>query len=374
MIHLKPLWHNDELFISFSGNLKGDAFTIVNNFPDRKYSSTHRCYYIPYSIKSFQDINQKLQEVSEINTSEWSDITLLPKDPAMLKPWISTPPDYREWLVKMRYSDATIDNYVVQFKLFLSFIYPKHAEEISDNDIHRYLLYLVEDKEVSISTQNQAINAIKFYLERVKGGERKTYYIERPRKDFKLPSVLSEEEIQRMFFEVKNIKHRCILFLLYSGGLRMSELLNLRWEDIDADRGVIYIRNAKGKKDRITLLAKVTYEYLMHYHEFYKTEVWIIESPDKGQYSARSVNNIIDRAARQAGITKQVSAHTLRHSFATHMLEKGTDLRYIQTLLGHESSQTTERYTHVTKRGFEKLVSPLDMMAGKFILQDNKGL
>lgn len=313
----------------------------------------------------------RLKAFTEIDTAAWSDETLLPEDTAMLRPWVILPTLYRETLIKMRYSEITIENYISQFKLFLGFIFPKKAEEIADADIHRYLVYLAECKGVGISSQNQAINSIKFYLERVNRGERKVYYVDRPRPDWKLPTVLSEEEIQRLFFEVKNVKHRCILFILYSGGLRMSELLSLRWEDLDADRGVIYLRNAKGKKDRITLLSRVAYEYLTHYKEAYQPETWLFEGPDKAQYSSRSVNHIIKRAVKKAGINKRVSAHTLRHSFATHMLEGGTDLRYIQTLLGHESSRTTERYTHVTKRGFEKLVSPLDAIAGKAILQAN---
>ena len=371
MIYIKPIMYDDVLYIAFFGKLRGDAFKLINNLKNRKYSKTHGCYYVPYSAESLANIVVALKAASEIDTAEWSDETLLPEDTAMLRPWVILPTLYRETLVKMRYSEITIENYISQFKLFLGFIYPKKAEEIVDEDIHRYLIYLAEHKRVGISSQNQAINSIKFYLERVNHGERKVYYVDRPRPDWKLPTVLSEEEIQRLFFQVKNIKHRCIVFLLYSGGLRMSELLSLRWEDLDANRGVIYVRDAKGKKDRITLLSRVAYEYLIHYKETYKPETWLFEGPDKGQYSSRSVNHIIKRAARNAGIKKRISAHTLRHSFATHMLESGTDLRYIQTLLGHESSKTTERYAHVTKRGFEKLVSPLDAIAGKAILQAN---
>lgn len=375
MVHLNPILHKDVLSISFKGILKGNIYKIVNTLPNRKYSATHKCYYIPYSTEALHLVIHALQAITEIDTSAWDEETGLPKNPALLKPWIIVPAAYRETLVKIRYSEATIDNYLAQFKLFLGFIYPRPATEITDEDIHRYLLYLIEHRKVSISTQNQAINAIKFYLEHVCRGERKIYYVDRPRKDFKLPTVLSEGEIQRLFSEISNIKHRSIVLLLYSGGLRMSELLSLQWKDIDADRGLIYIRNAKGKKDRVTLLSCVAYDYLVHYRELYQPQQWVFEGPIGQRYSSRSVNNIIELAATRAGITKRVSAHTLRHSFATHMLENGTDLRYIQTLLGHESSKTTERYTHVTKKGFENLKSPLDIMATRFILQlPNKGI
>lgn len=375
MIQLKPLLHRDELCIAFVGRITGKSYFIIKNFQGRMYSATHSCYYVVYTADLFRKIIELLKDVTELDISEWSAETLLPRDHAVFRHWVIIPSIYRETLLKLRYSPATIENYLAQFKLFLEFIYPRQAETISEDDVHRYLIYLADHRKVSIATQNQAINSIKFYLERVCKGERKVYYVDRPRKDFKLPSVLSEAEVQRLFVQVKNIKHRCIVFLLYSGGLRISELLSLRWEDLDADRGVIYIRNAKGKKDRITLLSRVALTYLLQYRELYRPETQVFEGQAGQCYSARSVNNIITRAASLAGITKRVSAHTLRHSFATHMLEGGTDLRYIQTLLGHESSKTTERYTHITKKGFENLVSPLDTMAGKIILQlDNKGI
>lgn len=319
------------------------------------------------------EITQALQSVTSIDPSEWSTLTQLPAEKSV-RPWVDIPPLYRETLVKMRYSPATIDNYLIQFRFFLTFIYPTPANDITDEQVHKYLIYLIEHRHVSVSTQNQAINSIKFYLERVKKGERKVYYIDRPLKDWKLPTVLSEDEMQRLLYHTHNVKHRCLLFMLYSAGLRMSELLSLKWNDIDVDRKVIYIRNAKGRKDRITLLSQVAYTYIQHYRELYKSETWVFEGADKNQYSARSVNNVVKAAAARAGIQKRVSAHTLRHSFATHLLENGTDLRYIQTLLGHESSQTTERYAHVTRKGFERLTSPLDTMASRIILEANKGI
>jgi integrase/recombinase XerD len=375
MIQLKPLMHRDELCIAVIGKLAGQAYFLIKTFPGRMYSATHSCYYILYTASRLRELIGQLKEVTQLDISGWSDDTFLPRDPSLFKPFVTIPPAYRETLVKLRYSEATVENYLGQFRLFLEFIYPQQAEAISDEDVHRYLVYLAEHRKVAIATQNQAINSIKFYLEHVCKKERKVYYIDRPQKDFKLPTVLSTEEVQKLFSQIKNVKHRCIVFLLYSAGLRMSELLALRWQDFDPDRGVIYVRNGKGKKDRVTLLSQVAHNYLLHYREKYKPQNLVFEGPNQQPYSARSVNNIIQRAASLAGIVKRVSAHTLRHSFATHMLESGTDLRYIQTLLGHENSKTTERYTHVTKKGFENLVSPLDAMAGKAILQiNNKGL
>jgi len=288
------------------------------------------------------------------------------------KPYaIEIPKNYKETLVWMRYSQATIDNYSVQFKNFLTYIFPTALEKIGDEIVKSYLLYLVK-RNVSISTQNQAINAIKFYLEHVLDGERKVYYTERPRAEWKLPIVLSESEIQDLLKHTANVKHKSILFLLYSAGLRMSELLALRWKDLEESRGLIYVRNGKGKKDRITLLSPTVFGYLKLYRDVYNTNQYIFEGPNGVAYSSRSVNNIIKRSAKKAGISKNISAHTLRHSFATHLLESGTDLRYIQALLGHESSQTTERYTHVTKKGFENLRSPIENLLTSEICGNNK--
>jgi site-specific recombinase XerD len=221
--------------------------------------------------------------------------------------------------------------------------------------------YLVNEKKASPSTQNQAINAIKFYLEQVMEGERRVYYTERPRKEWKLPTVLSNDEVRALFYHTDNVKHRAIMFLFYSAGLRMSELLHLKWIDLDPGRKSIYVRYGNGKKDRRTILSPLAYDYLMHYKEIYDTSDWIFEGARGGCYTARSVNNMIKRNARRAGLDKKISAHTLRHSFATHMLEGGADLRYIQALLGHESSKTTERYTQVVQHEQNKQQSSLEL-------------
>ena len=255
---------------------------------------------------------------------------------------------------------------------FLRYIHPKTCEEIQEEDIRRYMRYLVEERRVSGSAQNIAINAIKFYLEKVKRGGRAVYIVDRPRGEEKLPVVLSEREMLALLEHTGNLKHKCILYVLYSAGLRMSEVLALKPSDLDPDRGLINVRGAKHNKDRVTLLSKVTFELIRRYMVAYHPREWLFEGAGGKPYSARSVNAIIKRSAKKAGITKNVSAHKLRHSFATHLLEQGTDLRYIQSLLGHGSSRTTERYTHVTTRGLDKIVSPLDnLMKGGNLDADN---
>jgi integrase/recombinase XerD len=366
-ITLSPLWHNNKLIIAIKGKLRGAAFNMVNNLDGRNYSKTHECYYTIYSSEALAQLQKELGTLTTVQLSGWGEDGK-PLPPPLVKAWVNVPEEFNETLVRLRYADATRENYIVQFKYFLAYIFPRTCTHITQQDIHRYLYYLVSDKKVSLSTQNQAINAIKFYLEFVLRGERQAYFIDRPRKAHTLPTVLSEDEVMGMLRATQNLKHKCILCLLYSAGLRRGELLKLKPADIDHGRNVIYVRSGKGMKDRITLLAQVTYTLLLKYAEQYQPKEFLFEGEDGKAYSERSVNSIVKRAARHAGIKKRVSPHTLRHSFATHLLERGTDLRYIQELLGHESSKTTERYAHVTKRGFEQLVSPLDNLVQKSTL------
>ena len=206
------------------------------------------------------------------------------------------------------------------------------------------------------------INAIKFYYERVLKGERKTYLIDRPKKEKTLPTVLNEEEIKLLLNKTENLKHKAILMMAYSAGLRLGELINMKIKDIDSKRMQIRVEQAKGKKDRYTILSNKMLAILREYFVRYKPNEWLFEGEKGGQYSARSIQKVAKLSATKAGIKKNVGVHTLRHTFATHLLENGTDLRYIQSLLGHESSKTTEIYTHITTKGFDQIKNPLDQL------------
>jgi len=270
------------------------------------------------------------------------------------------PAEYKAMLIRRRYSKNTYVTYTSMFQDFLNFLKGQELETVTDEDIREYQDYLVTKRKVAISTQNQAINAIKFYFEKVKGGERKTYYIERPRKEYKLPKTLSKEEVLAMLSSINNTKHKVIVGLLYSAGLRLNELISLKIEDLDFDQSLIFIRNAKGKKDRITLFSDNIKQNILDYILEYSPINWLLESPKKGRYSGASISKVVKTAASKAGVKKNVTPHMLRHSFATHLLEQGVDIRYIQELLGHSSPNTTMIYTHVSKADFFKLASPLD--------------
>lgn len=181
-----------------------------------------------------------------------------------------------------------------------------------------------------------------------------------PENQKKLPEVLSEQEVTKIFKQIHNLKHKCIIYLIYSAGLRLTEVVHLKISDINSDRKQIFIRSAKGNKDRYVILSETILQLLRKYYKEYQPKVWLFEGQNGGKYSKRSVQTIFTRAAKNSGVNKHATIHTLRHSFATHLLEHGTDLRYIQELLGHKSSKTTEIYAHITYTAKNKIVSPLD--------------
>lgn len=264
--------------------------------------------------------------------------------------------------MKLRhYSPKTLKSYKSCLRAFMRHMAPRHPRELSSDDIRAYLLYLIDEKKLSAAYINQMHNALRFvYIELYK----KPFAISnipRPQKERRLPNVLSQNEVLNLFSQVHNLKHKTMLMLIYSAGLRVGECVRLKIPDIDGDRKMIHLRGTKGKKDRYTLLSDAALEALRTYYKQYKPKDFLFEGADgRGFLSERSIQHVFERAVKAAGIKKPISLHGLRHSFATHLLESGVDLRYIQELLGHSSSKTTEIYTHVSKRSLEKIVSPLD--------------
>jgi site-specific recombinase XerD len=248
------------------------------------------------------------------------------------------------------------------FEEFINFYPTQDPKELTEKEVMNYLRYLVEMRQVSHSYQNQVINAIKFYYEQVLGGSRRFYFIDRPLKEKTLPVVLSGDEVKRLLAATENLKHKAMLMVAYSAGLRMSEVLNLQIKDIDSKRMQIFVKAGKGKKDRMSLLSAKTLLILREYYIMYTPKRYLFEGTDGGRYGERSIQHVIKASVAKAGIRKRVTLHTLRHSFATHLLEKGTDLRYIQVLLGHDSSKTTEIYTHVSTKMIEAIQSPMDSL------------
>ncbi len=336
----------------------------IRKFPYCKWNIENKWWTIPYADK-FKNELKLLAEKLQLNYI-FEEETIGSKQTRIsqydIPNYRTCPVEFIEKLQELRYSEQTIKTYKMCFEEFINYYHKFDVGKIDELMIKAFLRYLVTERKVSVSYQNQAINAIKFYYERILGGQRKVYYIDRPRREKTLPTVLSEEEIILIINAVENIKHKAILMTIYSAGLRISEAINLKLKDIDSKRMQIRIEQSKGKKDRYTLLSTKTLEILRIYFLEYKPKIWLFEGQGGEQYSDRSIQNILKMALLKTNIKKHITVHTLRHSFATHLLENGTDLRYIQNLLGHESSKTTEIYTHITTKGFDQIKSPLDKL------------
>lgn len=365
-IELRPLEHRGVLCLGIYFPRDPILQSIARRIKGVVYSNTHRCWYKP-------GLNDAM--VREVRLFLAEHVNVIDKTGAASEPGVINASskgnnttlnvilDKIASKLKLKgYSYSTQSTYLSQFKLFMDHYTGIDPATLTYDDIIKYLLYLIEKRGLGRSTQNQAINAIKFYYEVVLGDVRRTYYIDRPKKERRLPEILSQEEVVCLFDHAGNLKHRLMLMIIYCGGLRRSELLNLHISDIDVERKVMFIRGGKGHKDRQTILAERLIGDLERYINEYKPQYWLFEGISRGKYSATSLHKVFVRAQMAAGIRKEVSLHTLRHSFATHLLEAGTSTRYIQALLGHESPKTTEIYTHVTRFGMDKLRSPFDQL------------
>ncbi len=268
---------------------------------------------------------------------------------------------FREWMQQKRYSPNTIKTYTDAISTFLKYFSQKAILEIINDDLIDFNSNYIIKNGYSGAYQNQVINGVKLFFTFSRSVKFEVEKAERPRRDHKLPNVLSKQEVAAILGALSNLKHRTMLSLIYACGLRRSELLNLKPENIDSKRHLLIILNAKGKKDRVVPISDKVIEMLREYYKAYKPKIWLFEGQKAAeQYSEVSLQKVLKKALATAKITKPVSLHWLRHSYATHLLEAGTDLRYIQELLGHKSSKTTEIYTHVSEKSLQRIKSPFD--------------
>ncbi len=268
---------------------------------------------------------------------------------------------FKQWLRSKRYSESTITTYSEALKSFLVFYRDKAVADINNEDVIIYNNEYILKNKLSASYQNQVTNSIKLFFQTIRETKMLVDKIHRPKNAKTLPNVLSKEEAFKLIDLTTNLKHKTLLALIYSSGLRISEAINMKITDIDRQRMLIHVKNAKGKKDRYTLLSTKVLGLLKEYYAIYKPKTYLFEGQYGEQYSSRSAQAVLQQSAKKAGITKQISLHTLRHSFATHLLENGTDLRYIQDLLGHSSPKTTMIYTHVSSTSLKNIINPFDM-------------
>lgn len=343
--NLKAIVHKGEPRIAIAFKWDPELIKKVRQFHDSKWSQTHKSWHIPDTENNRILLGLPPREIKPI----LSDDTYTKLE------------NFEKFLRSRRYSDNTIKTYQDAVRSFLTFFHYKSVAEITNADIITYNIQHIHANKLSASYQNQVVNGLKLFYLKIEDRVLDPELISRPKRPKLLPNVLSKEEVKAIINAPKNMKHRCMLSLIYACGLRRSELLHLTPTDINSDRNVLIIRQSKGRKDRIAPISDKVIEMLRQYYTYYKPKKWLFEGQIKGtQYSEKSLQNVLKQALLVTKINKPVTLHWLRHSYATHLLESGTDLRYIQELLGHTSSKTTEIYTHVSTRNLQKIKSPFD--------------
>ncbi|MCF7569581.1 site-specific integrase [Sabulilitoribacter arenilitoris] len=365
-VKLSPLKHKSVNQIAIKFNYNEKVRLHLKKLSDVKWSKTHKTFYIKYSSENKKRIYDHLRDINcfidyndfKTNRVISNSITniLLPKLKQNQNKDIQK---FKKWLQQKRLSENTVNTYVEVTVFFIRYASLKNTSNYSKRLIESFNYDFIVKPNKSISYQNQCINGIKKYLEYI-GIEVDKLELKRPRKEKKLPVVLSVEEIKQIFDETHNLKHKTLLSLIYSAGLRVGEAISLKIKDIDSKRMLIHIKGAKGKKDRYTLLSDSFLHLLRNYYKQYKPTEYLFEGQKSKQYSSASAQKILKNAVDKIGLKKRITLHTLRHSFATHLLENGTDIRYIQELLGHSSPKTTMIYTHVSETSIRKIKNPFD--------------
>lgn len=336
LLKLCLIEENNEKKIAVKFKYDKEILNRIKTIKGRKWDAIQKVWYLPY-IANYELEYLKILIPKKLNND------ILVKNAII-------------FMENKRYSPRTIEQYkkyIDDFNTNLN----KNFYEVNNKDISNYINEKCLKK--SYSFQNQMINALKL-LFRINNINIQLENIERPRKGRPLPVVLSKKEVENLLNCTSNLKHKTILSLIYSGGLRISEAVNLEIKDINSDRMIINIKGAKGKKDRIVMLSKKILELLKVYYKEYRPLKYLFEGEEGRKYSARSIQAVFHKAKEISGVNKSATVHTLRHSYATHLLEGGTDLRYIQELLGHSSSKTTEIYTHVSTKAIQQIKSPFD--------------
>jgi site-specific recombinase XerD len=387
---LKPFYHRDQECIGIHYPQNPAINQYILKKISAKWSRTNRCWYVPFTEKDYVLLLNELSGKVNLQTSAMDEYFLknikidpqLTVEPPKLLTVKQTQPSalnlspqnllqlekFIQMLQLKAYSPSTIKTYRNEFMQLLKLIKDKAVNTLTEEDIKRYMVYVMQKEKLSENTAHSRLNALKFYFEKVLGREKFFWEIPRPKKPMLLPKLLNETELRNLFNALENKKHKAMLFTAYSAGLRVSEIVNLKIADIDSKRMQILIERAKGKKDRYVNLSPILLDILRNYIKIYKPspKIYLFESEQtQNSYPTRTVQQIFTNAKNKAGIKKEVGVHSLRHSFATHLLDKGTDIRYIKDLLGHFDIKTTERYLHVSKQKLVNIISPLDDLIQK---------
>jgi integrase/recombinase XerD len=380
LVTLKPFVHKNEQVVQLHFEKNEALLHTLRCFKTLRWSKTMASWYLPFSNdlknelfkllkgKAWLDYKALTIELTpepsqnkEIGAKNIEEQPLILNLPCLTVEGEQKLQQFKNWLNSKRYSQSTIGTYTDALKTFLRFYNHKTVAEITNEDIITFNNEYILKQKLSSSFQNQVVNAIKLFLRIIENKILNPDLIHRPKRQKLLPNVLSKEEVKVILSAHNNIKHKTMLSLIYACGLRRSELLQLKLKDVDYNRELLIIRQAKGKKDRIAPLPRKIITLLNDYFVACQPITWLFEGQNAGEpYDERSLASVLKQALEKSKITKPVTLHWLRHSYATHLLEGGTDLRYIQELLGHSSSKTTEIYTHVSNKYLQKIISPFE--------------
>lgn len=328
------------------------------------WSQTKKCWCLKNSEENLAVILELFKDVTKVDVSKIPKKTGFKRDLTTAEKKILN--NFYLFLKGKRYSQSTIQTYTFFIADFINFHTKTPLEELTNRDVELFIETVFIERNYSVSSQRQFISALKIFTVFYPQIKINNLSLERPKKSRTLPSVLSQEEVLRIIQYTQNIKHRAILTLLYSCGLRIGELINLKLADFHVERKQLIVKKGKGRKDRYVSLADSFLPLLSNYYHSYKPTIYFVEGQNGGKYSAESIRSFLRKSCKKAGIRKLVTPHTLRHSYATHLLENGVDLRYIQTLLGHSKPETTMIYTHVQRKDLMEIQNPLDVALQKF--------
>ena len=393
-IILKPLYHRGQESIGIYFERNALLQSLIQKQGGVRWSRTQKCWYAPLSKSNYESLAKVLKGKALLKTDELKkylldkkgNTTQQPAEPP--KPVAKLPAqnikavaskqseaiskenehaftEYKNRLSLKGYSPSTVRTYCNEFHIFLETLKKNNAKELTPQQLQRYILYCINQLKLSENTVHSRINAIKFYYEQILKNEKMFFDIPRPKKREILPKVISKERIADLINSIENVKHRTIIMLTYACGLRVSEVVSLRIKHIDGQRKTIFIEKAKGKKDRVVSLNPNMLIMLREYYKQYQPKDYLFEGQFKNEHlSERSMQQVMQKAKMKAGIIQDGSMHMLRHSFATHLLDKGIDVVFIQKLLGHNNIKTTLRYLHVTNKDLVHILSPLADIEG----------
>ncbi|MFM9838281.1 MAG: tyrosine-type recombinase/integrase [Cyclobacteriaceae bacterium] len=346
----KEIVHKGQKRIAIYFEKNAEAIKRIKLLPGARWSATLKAWHLPDVPTYRKKFGLPLQAIGK---EVWSQIHPI-NQPAFTK--------LVEMLQLKAYSQSTLTTYSNEFAQLLYLLKDKNVTDLNATQLRSYFLYCINKLKLSENTLHSRLNAIKFYFEQVLKRERFFIEIPRPKKPSILPKVITAQDIKKLFAVTANLKHNTMLKLCYGMGLRVSEIVNLKVQDIDSKAMQVFVERAKGKKDRYANLPASLLEQLREYYKEYKPKKFLFEGQYGDQYSTRSAQQVFKDALVKANINKAIGIHGLRHSFATHLLENGTDVTFIQQLLGHNDIKTTMRYTHVSQKSLRNIKSPLDNM------------